>query len=69
MDDYSAEMNPRLFPHFAPHSLLHALGRFEEAGKGAVPVWRPALLAPKEDLLAIGGDYGHDDCRVGAWEA
>lgn len=68
VEDDAAEQDAGLFPHFAADGFLGAFGRFDEAGEGGVPAWRPALLAPDQDAARVGGDDGHDDGGIRARE-
>ena len=68
MNDDAAERHARFLPYFAPHGFFHGLGRFDESSQCAEPVRGPAFLAAEQDACGGGGDDGHDDGGVGAWE-
>ena len=68
MDHHPSQQHPALLPHLPPDSLFHALRRLDEARERAVPVLRPAFLAPQQHPLTIRREHRDDDGWIGAWE-
>lgn len=56
------------FPHLAADCIFDRFARLDEAGQGRIPIrWEP--LGPAEQqALAVGGQGGHNDSRIGAGE-
>jgi len=68
VDDDAADPDARLLVDLPAGGLLHGLARLAEPGQRAVPVRLPAGVVAEQGALAVAGDDGHDDGRVGAAE-